>query len=103
MTTEQDNKRNTKGQFVKGISGNPGGRNRGITSYIKERTNGFQELIDMALTMLKEKSTSKKDKLYIINMLLDRGIGKPAIFANVNTDTDIVIGLPSDLEEKDFE
>ena len=104
MTIEQEIKRDTKGRFPTGVSGNPGGRpsSKGIVQYIKDKTNGLQDLIDNLLHIYKDKNTSKKDRIKIIEVLLDRAMGKPAQFQNINLDTDIIVGLPEDLKDKDF-
>jgi len=72
-------KRNNKGQFVKGskpLGGRPRG-SKGIAAYIKDNTNNLKELIDMALDLLRNERTVTKDKITLLNMLLDRSIGRP--------------------------
>ena len=43
--------RDSKGRFATGVSGNPGGRYKGIVDYVKARTNNYQDLIDLFLAV----------------------------------------------------
>lgn len=41
------------GRFVKGVTGNPGGRPRSLSSYIKEATLEGRDLVDFVLRVFK--------------------------------------------------
>ena len=105
MSTEQDKTgivRDEKGRIVKGSGSlNPSGRTKGVSAYIREKTNDLQEVIDIVIEMLR-KPADKQELQFAVNYLTDRSIGKPKVYQEINLDTDISIGLPSDLEEKDF-
>lgn len=71
--------RDTKGRFVKGcksIGGRPSG-SKGIAVYIKEQTDDLRELVDMSLLLLRDNNTVTRDKIALLNLLMDRAIGKP--------------------------
>lgn len=61
------------GRFVKGKSGNPGGRSKGITSLIDSAITqaDWKELVLLVLKM------GRNGNLKAIEMLLDRRWGKP--------------------------
>lgn len=71
------------GKFVKGKSGNPGGRAKGITSLIDSAISeaDWKELIGIVIDM------GRRGNLKAIEMLLDRRWGKP-IQAISNGDED---------------
>jgi len=87
--------RDSNGRFVKGcksIGGRPAG-SKGIATYIKEQTNSLKELVDMSLELLRNDNTITKDKISLINILMDRAIGKPQqiIDATVHTELDSLL------------
>ena len=96
-------KRNSDGTFKKGTkSPNPGGRksSKGIASYIFDKTNDLQEIVDIVLEVALKPATSnleKQDRRWAIDYLTDRALGKPTQVNEVSG-LDIVIGLPKELE-----
>lgn len=45
-------------KFRKGVSGNPGGRAKGIVSYIKSKTNNLKETVDFMVDVMKGEKIS---------------------------------------------
>ena len=79
---EPDIVRNEKGQFVKGCTPNPSGRNKrfkGMAAYIRSQTDDGRELADFALGVLRNESGAYRhvDRWDALKWLSDRGFGKP--------------------------
>lgn len=85
------NERTAKGRFAPGVSGNPGGRPKGIAAKIREKTNDGDEMIDLFLRVMRGEEMSDamggqgpvqigpshKDKLDAAKWLDIRLNGKP--------------------------
>lgn len=72
--------RNLAGRFPPGVSGNPGGRPKGLRSMIREQTGDGAELVAFALAVLRGKRRAMmKQRLEALYWLADRGFGKAAI------------------------
>lgn len=71
-------------RFVKGKSGNPGGRPKKV----KEVQQRVEDLVDDAVTVLAKalKDDDAKVRLAAANAILDRGLGKPKQAVEVKAD-----------------
>jgi hypothetical protein len=91
--------RDAEGRFLKGhkscTTGRPSG-SKGISQYIKDKTNNLQDLVDMAYTLLYEDKTKLNDKITLINLLLNRALGTPQQYVSTENNLDITIGLPKE-------
>ena len=76
LTTGRDN----VGRFVKGVSGNLGGRPKGLSQYVREQTGDGKMLVDKVLHLLRHPRgkgiAAQKFQLECIQWLADRGFGK---------------------------
>ena len=75
-------RRDPNGHFAVGVSGNPGGRPKGLASIIRDRTFDGQELVDFYTSVFRgEKIDGVKPTLKLrmeaATWLTDRGFGKP--------------------------
>ena len=69
------------GRFAKGVTGNPGGRPKGLASSIRERTGNGEDLADKVLHILRHPKgkgiEAQRLQLDCIQWLADRGFGRP--------------------------
>lgn len=62
--------------FAPGQSGNPGGRPKGFGELARQAAEGGQLLVEMAVKIIKSRSTNLKAKIMAAQFLADRGWGK---------------------------
>jgi hypothetical protein len=74
--------------FLKGVSGNPGGRPRGFVQAIRDATADGNELVTFMLRVLRGKvpGARLRDRLEAATWLADRGFGRPAPAPPPNAD-----------------
>jgi len=67
--------------FQPGVSGNPGGRPRGLASRIRGATRDGADLVTFAMDVLNAKipGVTMRDRLEALQWLSDRGWGKPTV------------------------
>ena len=72
--------RDELGRFIRGMSGNPGGRPKGLGAYILEHTNEGKELVDFMLRLLRGELTNDlRVQAQAATWLADRSLGRPAM------------------------
>ena len=71
--------REKSGRFREGVSGNPGGRPKGIVSLIRQRTKDGAELVEFMLRVFrgKLKTAGLNQRMEAATWLADRGFGRP--------------------------
>ena len=69
--------------FQPGVSGNPGGRPKGVVSRIREQTNDGAELVDFLVQVVRDETEPTRVRIEAAGELLDRGFGRAPIAAGV--------------------
>lgn len=62
--------------WLPGVSGNPGGRPKGLTTLVREQTRDGAELVEFMLRLLRGKRQPLRYRLEAAAWLADRGFGK---------------------------
>ena len=67
--------------FPKGVSGNPGGRPRGLAAYVRENTDGGAELVELMVSVMRGdviggQAPRIRDRMDAATWLADRAFGK---------------------------
>ena len=95
--------RDNGGRFIKGVTGNPGGRPKGLAGYVREETSDGQYLVDKVLYILEHPKgkgiQAQRLQLECIQWLADRGFGKAVqgvMHAEVTTHTLDILRTYSD-------
>ena len=72
--------RDSGGRFAKGVTGNPGGRPKGLASQIRERSEEGAKLVEVVWDIMENPGgtgvQAKKLQLQAVEWLTDRGWGK---------------------------
>ena len=93
--------RNARGQFVKGVSGNPGGRPAQAAEIVEAAR---ARSLDAIATLDEIMRTSADDSARIAaaRALLDRGYGKPAQSIDLSADVTARPGQPLPMDLREF-
>ena len=67
--------------FPKGVSGNPGGRPRGLAAYVRENTDGGEEIVELMVSVMRGDVIGGqvpriRDRMDAATWLADRAFGK---------------------------
>jgi HEAT repeat protein len=69
--------RDANGRFVKGISGNPGGRPKAVGFVTELAQKHTESAVATLVTIMKDPKSNAQARASAANALLDRGYGKP--------------------------
>ena len=78
-------RRGPRRPFLPGVSGNPGGRPKGLDRFIREQTDDGEELARFMLTILRDERAKRADRITAATWLADRGFGKPLAAPDTNS------------------
>jgi hypothetical protein len=79
-STDHEIARDSKGKFVAGKgSPNPGGKpsTASLVRYIRDNTNDFQDIVDRLIDIINGTKYSPANRIRAMEVLFDRGLGKP--------------------------
>ena len=80
------------------MSGNPGGRPKGLAGRIRDATNDGHDLVDYAISVFENEGEPTKMRMEAATWLADRGFGRPAL-PTVEERRPEVMQLPENREE----
>src|SRR5262245_25079110 len=60
-----------------GVSGNPGGRPKGLAALVRQETAEGEELVRFMLRVMRNRRQSMRVRMEAVAWLADRGFGKP--------------------------
>lgn len=86
--------RDEKGRFLKGNTESKGltrKNQKHVVNYIMLKTDGLATVLDKAYAMLMSEKTSNGDKIRLIELFLNRAIGKPVQMTQIDNEA----GLPT--------
>jgi hypothetical protein len=72
------NRRGTGGRFRKGVSGNVGGRPRGLMPYLQGETRDGRTIADFMLEIMRDPNRQLDQRMEAATWLADSAFGKPA-------------------------
>lgn len=91
---EAELQRDDKGRFVKGNTESKGlnrKHQKEVQNYIMEKTNDLKQVIDEAYRLLFSDETDVRDKTKLIEVFLNRAIGKPVQMTQIENES----GMPT--------
>ena len=72
--------RTSEGRFPKGVSGNPGGRPKGLARYVRELVgDDGRRIADFMLGVLDDEAERTETRMQAATWLADRGFGKTPV------------------------
>jgi hypothetical protein len=69
--------RGVTGRFLPSVSGNPGGRPKGLAAMVQAETRAGAELVGFMLRVLRDQRQPTVLRMQAAQWLADRGFGKP--------------------------
>ena len=93
-------------QFKKGnTAGTAKARYKGISKYIKDKTNNLFDVVDLAVKIIHlpaKSATERTDRRWAADYLTDRAIGKAIAHVEQTGDININVDMPKDIDINDM-
>jgi len=95
-------KGNPNPRWVKGVSGNPGGRPKKVKEVAEYAKKYTIEAIDVLVKIMRDDSAPETARIRAAEVILDRGLGKPvqSIVGEVKMPERIVMSFPGRTEDE---